>query len=96
MATAVEFAADTLKEADDIVSTERCSRCGGLLVAEECVDHLDDTGRLRFQALRCVQCGELVDPLILRHRQGGAEVNPARRRARHVLARPSRSGAARN
>jgi hypothetical protein len=52
-----------------IVGTARCPRCGGLMVAERCVDVLDDTGRLHFSAGRCVQCGELVDPVILQNRR---------------------------
>jgi len=47
----------------------RCSRCGGLMIAEHCFDILDSTGLLDFQAQRCVQCGDLVDPTILRNRQ---------------------------
>lgn len=37
-----------------------CSRCGGLMVIEQ---HAD------FPARRCVQCGEVIDPVILENRQ---------------------------
>jgi hypothetical protein len=40
-----------------------CSRCGGFMVVESCYD---------FNVLRCVQCGDLVDPVILRNRQHGS------------------------
>jgi dissimilatory sulfite reductase (desulfoviridin) alpha/beta subunit len=30
---------------------------------------LNSTGELEFAAKRCVQCGEVVDPVILRNRQ---------------------------
>ena len=42
----------------------RCSRCGGLMVHEECID---------LPAHRCVQCGDFIDPIILqnRHRFAG-------------------------
>ena len=74
MATAVGFPAEDLNEADatgwmELVSTEWCSRCGGLMVTEQCFDLLSDNGHLDFLAQRCVQCGELVDPIILRNRR---------------------------
>lgn len=40
--------------------SNRCSRCGGFMVKEQLVD---------FEAHRCVQCGEVVDPVILENRQ---------------------------
>ena len=47
----------------------RCSRCGGLMVIEQCFDLLDHGGHLDFRAWRCVQCGEFIDPVILQNRQ---------------------------
>lgn len=47
---------------------ERCLRCGGLMVAERYIDLLDDTGQIEFTADRCIQCGEVVDPIILNNR----------------------------
>ena len=52
-----------------------CSRCGGLMVSDFCMDLLNSTGELEFAAKRCVQCGEVVDPVILRNRRTGQEVN---------------------
>ena len=74
MATAVGFPAEDLKEADvaewkELVGTARCSRCGGLLVTEWCFDLLDDSGHLDIPVHRCVQCGERVDPVILKNRR---------------------------
>ncbi len=46
-----------------------CSRCGGLMVSDFCMDLLNSTGELEFAAQRCVQCGEVVDPVIQRNRQ---------------------------
>jgi NAD-dependent SIR2 family protein deacetylase len=40
-----------------------CTRCGGLMVSAFYADL--DTQR----ATRCVQCGEMVDPMILHNRQ---------------------------
>ena len=47
----------------------RCRRCGGLMVGEFCMDLWNYTGELEFPASRCVQCGEIVDPVILKNRQ---------------------------
>jgi hypothetical protein len=44
-------------------STDRCPRCGGLMVAEWCQDLSGYSGQ------RCVQCGELIDPVILQNRR---------------------------
>jgi hypothetical protein len=41
---------------------QHCSRCGGLMVIVQLID---------LPAQRCVQCGELVDPVILHNRQQG-------------------------
>jgi len=43
-----------------------CPRCAGLMVSESLEDH--EGTFLRCPALRCVCCGNIVDPLILRHR----------------------------
>ena len=74
MATALGFPAEDLKEANvaewkELVGTARCSRCGGLLVTEWCFDLFDDSGHLDIPVHRCVQCGERVDPVILRNRR---------------------------
>ena len=47
-----------------------CTRCGGLLIREGLFDLFDDTGHMRRWARRCVQCGDIVDPLILKRRMG--------------------------
>jgi hypothetical protein len=46
----------------------RCHRCGGLMAREFCFDLQDETGKTGFWAARCLQCGELLDPLILQNR----------------------------
>jgi hypothetical protein len=51
-----------------LASPFTCSRCQGLFVETFCLDTLNGTGEIGFWALRCVQCGELVDPLITQHR----------------------------
>ena len=46
-----------------IHSADRCPRCNGLMVAEWCEDLSD------YRAQRCVQCGEVIDPVIQQNRQ---------------------------
>ena len=48
-----------------------CTRCGGLMIKEYYTDLLDDTGQIGIMGLRCISCGEVIDPVILRNR-----VNP--------------------
>ena len=74
MATAVGFPLEDLKEVDvadwmELITAERCARCGGLMVTEQCFDLLSDSGYLDFFARRCVQCGELIDSVILQNRR---------------------------
>ena len=45
-----------------------CTRCGGLMVNDSYMDLLNNVGESKFCAKRCVQCGEVVDPVILRNR----------------------------
>ena len=46
-----------------------CGRCGGLLVQDFCTDLLSSRGGLDCPLARCVQCGDVVDPVIQRNRQ---------------------------
>ena len=48
-----------------------CPRCSGLMVQER----FDDVwGSLPFPGVRCLNCGEILDPLIREHRdKGGAQ-----------------------
>lgn len=55
-----------------------CNRCGGLMVSDFCMDLLNSTGELEFAAKRCVQCGEVVDPVIQRNRRLRQESMTAR------------------
>ena len=45
-----------------------CARCGGLMVQDFYLDVLGNIGESEFAAKRCVQCGEVVDSIILRNR----------------------------
>ena len=56
-----------------IYNIDRCPRCSGLMVAEWCQDLSDHS------AQRCVQCGEVVDPVILQNRlQHGMAIGPGK------------------
>jgi hypothetical protein len=55
-----------------------CPRCSGLMVDER---YYDFTGGLAFQGVRCVNCGEMLDPLICVHRYQRPD---SRHRSRYV------------
>lgn len=46
-----------------------CSRCQGLMVAEQGFDSLVGTGPADVPLQRCVQCGEVIDQVILQNRR---------------------------
>ena len=45
----------------------RCVRCEGRMVSDYFID-MENSGELWMPGWRCLVCGEVVDPLILRHR----------------------------
>jgi len=68
MGARVGFSIERMKMVDDPIlnglhDAAVCSRCGGFMVTEPCYD---------FRVQRCVQCGDLVDPVVLRNRQLGS------------------------
>jgi len=77
MARAVKFARNNLKRENlEPVSPQaggvQCWRCRGLMVVmvvEGCFDFAGDGGHVDCLARRCVQCGEVVDPVILQNRR---------------------------
>ncbi len=50
------------------MTQQECSRCGGVMIEETCMDIHADTKEFEFQARHCVQCGDLIDPFILLNR----------------------------
>ncbi len=67
MGTALAVTQQQSSEATDrswarIYNSDRCPRCNGLMVAGWCEDLSD------YRAQRCVQCGEVIDPVILHNR----------------------------
>lgn len=67
MATSKNIQSRGLVTAQDM---HTCKRCGGLMLKEGLFDLFDDTGHMRRWARRCVQCGDIVDSLILKRRMG--------------------------
>lgn len=55
-------------EANLALNDNHCRRCGGFMINEHCTDLLDETGRMEFPAVRCLQCGDVVDAVILLNR----------------------------
>lgn len=45
-----------------------CARCGGWMVEERCMDIGESLGGYWFWGQRCIQCGDIVDEVILRNR----------------------------
>jgi len=82
MARAVTFQGKDLKKKNPIAGDSptgqaRCWRCEGLMVVEQCSDLTGDAGHPDCQARRCVQCGEVIDPVILQNRRLQVEKNLA-------------------
>ena len=49
-------------------SSSCCERCGGLMIDERCMDIGESLGGYWFWGMRCIQCGDIVDEVILRNR----------------------------
>ena len=46
-----------------------CSRCQGLMTVDSFIDMEEDTGQLWLSAWRCVNCGQVTDPGMIRNRR---------------------------
>lgn len=46
----------------------RCTKCDGLMVVDHLIDIRESSIPMWMRGWRCVACGNIVDPLILRHR----------------------------
>lgn len=54
----------------------KCSRCHGLMVRDHLLDIKETMGPMWIHGWRCVACGNIVDPLIEKHRAERAAVAP--------------------
>lgn len=59
--------------------SRHCTRCGGLLVTERLDSAADSLFEQQVSALRCIQCGDILDRVILRNRLDPAAAGRARR-----------------
>jgi len=62
-----------------------CARCRGPMVRERMLDLLDDSGRFVFDAWRCLNCGEVWDPVIRANRAAPPRADAASPRNRPRL-----------
>lgn len=46
----------------------RCTRCNGCMVVDDFIDMQESFHPMWLRGWRCLACGNVVDPLILRHR----------------------------
>ncbi|MDH5427156.1 MAG: hypothetical protein OEZ57_12300 [Nitrospirota bacterium] len=69
------------------MSTDACTRCGGLLVSHWCMNVNYDAGGMEILTKRCLQCGEVIDPVILENRQH-PEREAMKKKTRPLLSRP--------
>lgn len=86
MATAVELTKNERTgrnrlEPGPIFNAVPCSRCTGLMVVEQGFDSMLGSSEPDVALRRCVQCGDIVDPVILRNRrsQRGSELAPSQK-----------------
>lgn len=58
------------QEVERTASLERmsCHRCGGFLAQDWVVSLSNDGGDVEVLTHRCIQCGEIIDPVVLRNR----------------------------
>jgi len=63
------------------VESFQCGRCGGLMKTESVFDLVEN--EIEFMAARCLQCGDIVDPVILMNRAGKGVLSSSSGRARH-------------
>jgi hypothetical protein len=61
------------------LGVETCARCGGLLTRDE---EFSLSIEKKMPSLRCIQCGEWIDELILRNRMTSSRRRTANRRQR--------------
>ena len=72
---------------EKIANSDTCTRCGGFMVSHWCMNVNYDAGGMEILTQRCLQCGEVIDPVILENR-----LNPEReamkKKTRPLLSRP--------
>jgi ribosomal protein S27AE len=83
----VQPLATTTTQMVDPRHSDTCTRCGGFMVSHWCMNVNYDAGGMEILTKRCLQCGEVIDPVILENR-----LNPQReamkKKTRPLLSRP--------
>lgn len=46
----------------------KCPKCQGMMVQDLLYDVFESTGHLPSEAWRCISCGNVIDPVVLRNR----------------------------
>jgi hypothetical protein len=72
----------------------KCTRCHGLMVTDDLLDLQESYLPMWMRGLRCISCGNIVDPLINRNRmiqQASAAGRPKPEVRIAVLSRPARA-----
>lgn len=63
------------------IESYRCDRYGGFMKTEPVFDLVEN--EIEFIAARCIQCGDIIDPVILMNRSEKGGVSSSSGRARH-------------
>jgi hypothetical protein len=58
----------------------RCQRCQGCMISDHFMDLMNVTGEMDFNGWRCLNCGNITDPVIVRHHQSIASIPTKSRR----------------
>ena len=58
----------------------RCQRCQGCMISDHFMDLMNVTGEMDFNGWRCLNCGNIIDPVIVRQRQSIASIPVKSRR----------------
>ncbi len=61
-----------------------CPRCKGLMALTRFYDLRDDTGRIGFDAWRCICCGEVLDSMVCMNRTQRPRFR-RRRKSRQIM-----------
>lgn len=53
----------------NVTDQSSCKRCGGLFVEGYCLDVNNPEGQLWITTKKCIQCGNVIDPIILKNQE---------------------------
>lgn len=57
----------------------RCQRCEGWMISDHFMDLRNVSGEIDFKGWRCLNCGDITDPVIVRHQATIAPLKSRRR-----------------